>query len=47
MKKSPSITSKLPALLTLLVVIAIWFGVCEGGLVPEFMLPGRSTRCWW
>lgn len=39
MKKSPSITSKLPALLTLLAVVAIWFGVCEGGLVPEFMLP--------
>lgn len=39
MKKSPSITSKLPALLTLLAVIAVWFGVCEGELVPEFMLP--------
>ena len=39
MKKSPSITSKLPALLTLLAVLAVWFGVCEGELVPEFMLP--------
>ena len=39
MKRSPSITSKLPALLALLAVAAIWFGVSEGGLVPEFMLP--------
>lgn len=39
MKKSQSITSKLPALLALLVVVAIWASVSEGGLVPEFMLP--------
>lgn len=39
MKKSQSITSKLPALATLAVIAAIWLGVSEGGLVPEFMLP--------
>ena len=39
MKKSQSITSKLPALAALAVVAAIWLGVSEGGLVPEFMLP--------
>ena len=39
MKKSRSITNKLPAAVTLLTVVAIWFGLCEGGLVPGFMLP--------
>lgn len=39
MKKLPSITGKLPALLTLLVVVALWMTVTEGELVPEFMLP--------
>lgn len=39
MKKSQSITSKLPALATLAVIAAIWLGVSEGELVPEFMLP--------
>ena len=39
MKRSRSITSKLPALAALAVVAAIWLGVSEGGLVPEFMLP--------
>lgn len=39
MKRSQSITSKLPALAALAVVAAIWLGVSEGGLVPEFMLP--------
>ena len=39
MKRSRSITNKLPALGALAVVAAIWLGVSEGGLVPEFMLP--------
>lgn len=39
MKRLPSITSKLPALLTLAAVLAIWLGVSEGGVVPDFMLP--------
>lgn len=39
MKRSQSITSKLPALAALAVVAAIWLWVSEGGLVPEFMLP--------
>ena len=39
MKKSRSITSKLPALVALAVVAAFWLGASEGGIVPEFMLP--------
>lgn len=39
MKKSRSITSKLPALATLVIIAAVWLGVSEGGVVPEFMLP--------
>lgn len=39
MKRSRSITSKLPALGALAVVAAIWLGASESGLVPEFMLP--------
>lgn len=39
MKKSQSITSKLPAAATLVLVVVFWLGVSEGGLVPEFMLP--------
>ncbi len=42
MKRSPSITSKLPALATLAVIVAIWLGASEGGLVPEFMLPSPA-----
>lgn len=45
MKRSPSITSKLPALLALAVVVAIWLGASEGGLVPEFMLPTPMDVC--
>lgn len=45
MKRSPSITSKLPALLALAVVVAIWLGASEGGLVPEFMLPTPIDVC--
>ena len=39
MKKSRSITSKLPALITLVVIAAFWLGASEGGLVADFMLP--------
>lgn len=39
MKKSRSITNKIPATLALIVVVVIWLGASEGGMVPEFMLP--------
>ena len=39
MKKSRSITSKLPAALALVVVAALWCFASEGGWVPAFMLP--------
>ena len=39
MKRSRSITNKLPAIATLAVIAVIWLGASEGGLVPEFMLP--------
>ena len=42
MKKSPSITSKLPPVLGLAAVLAIWLIAREGGLVPEFMLPSPA-----
>lgn len=39
MKRSRSITSKLPALGALAVTALLWLAACEGGLVPEFLLP--------
>ena len=39
-KKFQSTTNKyFPPILTIIVIIAIWLGVCEGELVPAFMLP--------
>ena len=38
-KRSENIKGKLPALAALAVVVLIWLGATEGGLVPEFMLP--------
>ena len=42
MKRSPSITSKLPPVLGLAAVLAIWLFASEGGLVPAFMLPSPA-----
>ena len=42
MKRSPSITSKLPPVRGLAAVLAIWLIASEGGLVPEFMLPSPA-----
>lgn len=39
MKKSPSITSKLPAAGAIAALLVVWQAACSGGLVPEFMLP--------
>ncbi|MCD7934816.1 MAG: ABC transporter permease [Oscillospiraceae bacterium] len=39
MKRSRSITGKLPAALALLAVLTIWMGLSEGGIMPQFMLP--------
>ena len=39
MKKSPSITSKLPAAVAIAALLVVWQAACSGGLVPEFMLP--------
>ena len=36
MKKSPSITSKLPAAAALAVLVLLWLTATEGGLVPAF-----------
>lgn len=45
MKKSPSITSKLPALAALAAVALVWLAVTEGELVPAFMLPSPVQVC--
>lgn len=39
MKKLQSITNKLSPLIALAVIVLVWFFVCEGELVPGFMLP--------
>ena len=39
MKKSPSITSKLPAAGALTALVLLWLAVSEGGIVPAFLLP--------
>lgn len=42
-KKLKSTTNKyFPPALTIIVVIAIWFAVCKGELVPAFMLPSPA-----
>ena len=42
MKKSQSITSKLPALAALVIVVCFWATASEGGFVPSFMLPSPA-----
>ncbi len=42
-KKLPSITTKLPALGTLIAIVLVWFIATEGGLVPTFMLPSPAA----
>ena len=39
MKKSRSITSKLPAAAAIAALLLIWYLACAWGLVPSFMLP--------
>lgn len=38
-RKSQSITSKIPAILVFLLILAGWYGISEAGLVPSYMLP--------
>lgn len=45
MKKSRSITGKLPAAVTLAVILGVWAGVSGGGLVADFMLPSPAAVC--
>lgn len=39
MKRSRSITSKLPSAAALVIILAIWLFASEGRLVPQFILP--------
>lgn len=45
MKKSRSISTKLPAAAALLIAVALWLGISEGGLVPSFLLPSPIQVC--
>ncbi len=45
MKRQQSITSKLPAAGALTVIVLLWLGVSEGGLVPSFLLPSPVQVC--
>ncbi len=49
MKKSQSITSKLPAAVAILGLLLVWHLVCTFGLVPGFMLPspGQVLSALW
>ena len=38
-KKLPNITSKIPAILTLCIIVIVWYLICLSGLVPSYMLP--------
>lgn len=38
-RKSQSITSKIPPIIAMATILLIWFGLCEGGIVPSYMLP--------
>lgn len=42
MKKLRSIIHKLPPLVSLAVIVALWSGASGSGLVPEFMLPSPT-----
>ncbi len=43
MKKSRNIISKLPALVTLVILVAVWWAATAGNLVPDFMLPSPAS----
>lgn len=49
MKKSPSITNKLPALAAGAILLLLWQSVCSLGLVPAYMLPSpvQVLRALW
>lgn len=38
-KRQENITSKLPAVIAILIVLLIWWGLCHFGIVPGYMLP--------
>lgn len=38
-RKFQSITNKVPAAVALLLILLVWLGLSESGLVPEYMLP--------
>ena len=38
-KKLPNIISKIPAILTLCIIVIVWYLICLSGLVPSYMLP--------
>lgn len=39
MKKSQSITNKIYPILLLIIVVGVWWGIAESGVVPKFMMP--------
>lgn len=42
-RKLPNITSKLPSILTIYLILVIWQGVSMAGIIPSFMLPAPVT----
>ena len=42
-RKLPNITSKLPSILTICLILVIWQGVSMAGIIPSFMLPAPVT----
>lgn len=38
-RKSQSITSKIPAAIALVILLLIWYVICEAEIVPSYMLP--------
>lgn len=44
-KKSQNIISKLPAVITILLILGIWQAVSMAGIVPSFMLPAPTQVC--
>lgn len=44
-KKFPSITAKIPALISLGIFVLLWHCMCKTGILPEFMVPSPEAVC--
>ena len=41
-ERSENITSKIPAVLALALILLFWWAICASGMVPSYMLPSPA-----